>query len=344
MLGVGRAGPRGQAHPRALTLHVTNGGIVVGTLAETGLGGEALSWDDTLQEGPVPRLPPEALREERARFLSACGWGDEQAIGDSLERRDGRLADALAGGRVVLWFEHDLYDQLQLLQILVRIAEAGADRVELIAVGSFPGRPDFHGLGELSPDELATLWSQRRPVTAAELELARAGWDAFRAAEPTAIESLLGGDTSALPFLAAAFRRLLEELPDSRDGLARSERQLLEALAEGPRTPAELFVAGQKREQAPSEGDTWVWRRLSLLGVGERPLVAAADGGALPTPPPLGEASFATAPLTLTDAGRAVLAGAADRVELLGIDRWLGGTHLRAGHVPRWDAAAARVV
>jgi hypothetical protein len=38
-----------------------------------------------------------------------------------------------------------------------------------------------------------------------------------------------------------------------------------------------------------------------------------------------------TAPLRLTDAGDAVLAGEADRIALNGIDRWWGGTHLVPG-------------
>jgi hypothetical protein len=39
-----------------------------------------------------------------------------------------------------------------------------------------------------------------------------------------------------------------------------------------------------------------------------------------------------------------VLAGTADRVELLGIDRWLGGTHLRPDNLWRWDRAQKQVV
>jgi hypothetical protein len=39
--------------------------------------------------------------------------------------------------------------------------------------------------------------------------------------------------------------------------------------------------------------------------------------------------------LALTPAGREVLAGAADRVALCGIDRWLGGVHLE-GRGPTW--------
>jgi hypothetical protein len=138
---------------------------------------------------------------------------------------------------------------------------------------------------------------------------------------------------------------MLEELPDSRTGLARSERQLLELLADGTRTPARLFVESQSREEAPFAGDAWVWQQLAELGKGDTPLIAVEDGTRVPEPPPIGAArTFATASLAITDAGRAVVAGKADRVELLGIDRWLGGTHLRPDHAPRWDRAAARVV
>ena len=39
----------------------------------------------------------------------------------TLEKRDAVLRRAREFGEVVLWFEHDLYDQLQILQILVTL-------------------------------------------------------------------------------------------------------------------------------------------------------------------------------------------------------------------------------
>jgi hypothetical protein len=39
-----------------------------------------------------------------------------------------------------------------------------------------------------------------------------------------------------------------------------------------------------------------------------------------------------------------VLHGDADRVELLGIDRWIGGTHITPANVWRWNAAELAVV
>jgi hypothetical protein len=329
-------------------LHVTNGGSVAGSLRATSLGGETLSWEDVLCEGPVPVASAAELRAVRARFLAGHSWENEVEILRTLERRDALFAEVLRSGRqVVLWFEHDVFDQLQLLQVLAQADELGFDpaRLELINVGAFEGKPDFAGLGELDPPELASLWSLRRPVLVEQAKLASAGWAAVRATDPTAIEGFLETDTSALPFLAAALCRFLEQLPDTMTGLSRSESQLLQLLADAPRTPPQLFRENQELEEATFDGDLWVWQRLAALGRGEQALVEPVDGGEFPVPPPRGEGrTFAAARFAITETGRDVLAGRADRVEVLGIDRWVGGTHLRPGHVPRWDRSRKRVV
>lgn len=42
--------------------------------------------------------------------------------------------------------------------------------------------------------------------------------------------------------------------------------------------------------------------------------------------------------LQLTEIGRKILAGQADSVRLYGIDRWIGGVHLKGSHAAwRWD-------
>ena len=124
---------------RPSLLHVTNGESAGNTLRQTALGGAVLPWQDVLHEGPVPaRAAAGAAADARRASSSDCGWGSRQAILSSLERRDRQLLEALRDGRqVVLWFEHDLYDQLQLLDVLALAARAGrlagADRRRLVS-------------------------------------------------------------------------------------------------------------------------------------------------------------------------------------------------------------------
>jgi hypothetical protein len=307
-------------------LHVTNGDSVAVTLSQSSLGGEALAWRDAYHEGPVRSGERSRLIDARAAFLSSCGWGDEDAIRDDLLARDARFVAALREGReIVLWFEHDLYDQLQLVDVLALAGETGFDpeQLELIEIGTFAGRPGFRGLGELNVAELESLWPQRRAVTDEDTAGAQRAWEAVRRADPRGLAGVRLDPPPSRPFLAAALGRLLEELPDVDDGLSRTERQLLELLDDGPLLTGALFVASQDREEAPFHGDAWILRTLAEL----TPLVSLTEGSA-----------------EITDTGRRVLAGGDDRIEVLGVDRWVGGTHLVPGAVWRWDADASALV
>jgi hypothetical protein len=326
-------------------LHVTNGDAAAELIRRAGLPGETLPWRDVLHEGPVPGgLTPQALAEVRARFLAERGWARCETVLADLLARDAALARTMASSdsEIVLWFESDLYDQLQLLQILDRLAErrpAGTPP-SAVDVGSLPGVSGFLGIGECDVEQIRRLFATRQPVAEAACALGRAAWAAFTAADPAAIENLLAGDTSPLPDLAAALRRHLEQFPAVGDGLSRTERQLLAAVAGGARTPAEAFAAQLTAEDRPFLGDAIAWDYLFDLGSGTNPLVARSDQAALPPP----DERFAELPLVLTETGLAVLAGQVDRLTLSGLHRWLGGVHL-SGPTPawRWDAAAGRL-
>jgi hypothetical protein len=326
-------------------LHVTNGESAGNTLRQTGLGGAVLPWQDALHEGPVPAAARAELLRVRARFLSECGWGSPREILAALERRDRTLLDAFAGGvEVVLWFEHDLYDQLQLLDTLALAGHAGSSPA-LIVVDSFPGKPGFRGLGELTADELASLWPQRSTATPELLAAAATAWDAVQAPDPTGLAELARAGSPELPLLASALGRLLEELPDRVDGLSGTERRTLQAIAAGARTPAAAFVAAQQLEEASFLGDAWFYRSLTGLGRGPVRLVETEEGAALPHAPPLSDAStFSRLPLRLTARGERVLGGGEDRVDLLGVDRWVGGTRVTPDNLWRWDRRAVALV
>jgi hypothetical protein len=329
-------------------LHITNGGSAAALIRKTGLPGEVLAWNDVLHEGPAPAgLGLGQLRVLRARFIADRGWAPYEDVLEDFLRRDRALEQFQKHGEVVLWFEHDLYDQLQLIQLLDWFAqrELGATTLSLICIGEFPGVENFHGLGELSPAQLHSLYDTRADITAEQLALGSAAWQAFRSPDPTAIEGLLAQDTTALPFLHAALMRHLEQFPAIDSGLSRTESQILQAVAAGKQTPLDIFLAEQSREEAPFMGDSALWSYIAGLCAGREPLLkgAGSKAFALPSAFPRRE-DFLSQALTITERGRAVLAGQADRARG-GIDRWLGGVYLRGEDAAwRWDNRSRRLV
>ncbi len=100
-------------------LVITNGDAAGELLRKTLTGAEILPWRDVLYEGPVPRTDTlEDLTEIRIAYRAAAGGGEGQSIEFELTARDRGLRLSGEFDRAVLWFADDLYDQLQLLQIL----------------------------------------------------------------------------------------------------------------------------------------------------------------------------------------------------------------------------------
>jgi hypothetical protein len=320
-------------------LHIHNGDCTRETLERSNVPGVNRVWADVLHEGPVPgSLSPGEIREVRARFVAAQGWETYELAVARYRAWDEGLASFQEYDEVILWFEHDLFDQLILIHHLDFFAGRALDRtrLSLICIGDYPGVEPFHGLGQLNPDQLASLLDTRQQVTSRQLELGRAAWRAFTSSDPTGLERLFHGDTSALPFLKGAIRRFLEEYPSTKNGLPRTERQILTALASGPQSPERLFLAMYPLEERIFMGDTTFWMRVKWLASGPHPLVEH-DLIERPDCFPEGE-------VRLTSAGRDVIEGRADWVELNGLDRWYGGVHLQGREAAwRWDEQTARL-
>lgn len=217
-------------------LHVANGHGTTRLIEQAHLPGRTSIWADPLHEGPIVNADDDELIRIRAAAI-ARDLGESAAEVEADLRSWRRVVDADDRyDELVLWYEHDVFDQLNLIQLLSRI---GRDRparkpVSLVSIDAYPGQADFKGLGELAPADIAALFTQRRPVTREQLAVAAQAWDAFRSQERPRLEALLREDTSPLPFLAAALRRYLDEAPAGPGGLTRSEQRLLEQLAQGP--------------------------------------------------------------------------------------------------------------
>ena len=159
-------------------LHVANGTSTTDTIHAAGIPGLTSIWADPLHEGPVPtRLTDEELLDVRARHLAENdrpGIALAETVAE-LRRWRQAIDDRASYDELVLWYEHDLFDQLNLIQLLTRIGQEPSldhGRVSLICINGFPGHPRFKGLGELSALELGSLLETRKPVGA---EPVRAG-------------------------------------------------------------------------------------------------------------------------------------------------------------------------
>ena len=142
-------------------IHFTNGDLVADRLTAGGVPGRVVACADPLHDGPcLPGLSRAEWRDTRARFLSDTHGVALEAVRRDFDARDAAIDEAAGADEVVLWFEHDLFDQLNLIWLVDALVHAGgsAERVRLVVIGEHPEVRPFHGLGQLSAAQLLALF------------------------------------------------------------------------------------------------------------------------------------------------------------------------------------------
>ena len=263
------------------TLHITSGDTAGELLTKSSLPGEVFVWHDILYDGPrKPGWLDDETLKARASFLSDATDGGlaEDYVLATLQAQYAQLQTLAQPGtpydRVVLWFDACLFDQSMLCHILTCLRILGRKNVELLCIDAFPGIEPYNGLGQLTPEQLAARYTERRPVTQEQFFFAEQVDRAFALQDKEAFARLAAGNDAPLPWVPAAVQRWLEEEPDTATGLGRLARLALEAIRSGCGRPGEVFAFVAARETPPQYwGDITLWQKINILAEQEPPLV-----------------------------------------------------------------------
>lgn len=323
-------------------LHILNGSSLEYTLKKSPVPGEFFSFRDALISGPaLSDVDDQEWRRLRALHLSESYGVQPGKCEQDLLEQTAVLQSSSQHDEVVLWFEHDLFCQLNLLYLLDWFSKITLEntKLSLINIGNFPNKENFRGLGELNEKELASLFPQRQPISSTQIALGSRAWKAFCSTEPTAVEDVLQGDTLALPFLSTALKAHLRRFPNTKNGLGKIENTSLAIVEHGKEKFADLFSEFVSTESVYGMGDTQVWLTLVNLCNADEPLLTTEINGADVTPEVVAKTVF-----KITDTGRAVMNGDVDFIKLNGIDQWFGGVHVKGSNsVWRWDELSERL-
>lgn len=316
-------------------LIITNGDSASDLLKEAGKDGVIIPWRDSLVEGQVYKLSStqdfKPFREGRANYWAKRGAGDLKSLLAEYHTRDEQLA-LQDYERIELWFEHDLYDQLQLIEILTRLYHLKRfNNVQLVQAGDY--------LGMMPADKILNLEDSARPVTEQMMAIADLGFQVVSDKAPLKLAEFVSLKPAGFPFLAQALFRLLEELPGP-DGLSRTERQMLYSLDRGMTRPGMLFARCQAMESAQFWGDWGFFDVLSGLQFCPEPVIT---GLSEPASIDLFQdnerrKSYIQSELALTELGLRLLEGTDDFAAHNPINRYVGGCNVTNDQLWRFDA------
>ena len=331
------------------SLNITNGDGAGDLLKASAIQGEVLAWQDTMQSGPFPSgLSLEEHSKLRAQFFSGPNMPLSEVETD-FKARDEKLKSFKNYDEVILWFEHDVLDQLQILQILNFFADQqlGSTRLSLICINQFEGVEPFRGLGQLSTEQITTLLPLKNEVTPQLLRTAQVGWQVFCSPDPTDLENLILSDLSSLPFLKAALKRHLEEYPSVKNGLNKTQNKILELVSNGITNPGQNFLEFMKSETVFFMGDWTHYREISRLCNGRQPLLKCSPNEKFKSPSEdeIEMSEFKAQALSLTEFGHEVRRGEKDVVNLIDLNQWFGGVCLHQDKpLWRWDEEKEKLI
>jgi len=329
-------------------LHILNGSHSAAILRRTDILGEIVPWREALAVGPASRgLSDESWIALRAEHLSQAY---QKPFGDckqELMSQEHVLNGFRRNDEVVLWFEHDLFCQANLIYLLARLGQSDRreTKLSLICIDRYPGITSFRGLGQLVPEQFERLFDSRVELTESTLSAGEAAWEAFTAATPNGIEQFIQQEAPPqLPFLADALRSHLARFPSTLNGLGRLQHLLLDLIAGGIDEFKPLFHVAAELEPAYGFGDSQIWNEIIALSRFSNPLVAIRGLAQIDAIPPPADV-LENVHFRLTSLGKAVLVGNSDMLNVNRIDYWLGGVHLNEDQpVWRWNAEEGKII
>ncbi|MNO20065.1 ECF RNA polymerase sigma-E factor [compost metagenome] len=329
-------------------LHIVNGDHVANKLRKGNLRGDILVWREVYPVGPVfLEMSEHHQSPSRSEYLeSTLGIPPEDYISNCKSQEE-VLHNFRKYDEVVLWFEHDLFDQLMLSFLLhwFSAQTLGHTKLNLLCIGNYPGIDLFKGLGQLTTKQLEKLSGTWQQIGGKELDTGRKIWEAYTSSDIMRHVDILHEDTSALPFAHAALELHLSRLPSAMNGLGIVEQTTLELVEQGVNTPWELFAEIGNRLSVLGMGDLEFWYRLKSMSE-RRPnaLLEIQGSHSFPDYQKKTVPSFDKCVVALTKLGREVAAGEKDWVKVNGIDEWYGGLRLQDDVAWRWNSEKKKLV
>jgi hypothetical protein len=177
--------------------------------------------------------------------------------------------------QIVLWFEYDLFCQINMLAVLswLKTHRRHAE-VSLVCSGKEDNSGRLYGLNELSDDKLLELYDNRKVLTQDDIEYADYIWQLYCSDNPIRLENQIANNDFQFEYLSDALKTHLKRFPTIKNGLNDLENHILEtAKSQKPKSKKELMRELLTNQGFYGFGDTQYERMILSL----KPLFSSFD-------------------------------------------------------------------
>ena len=225
-------------------LHITNGDSFTDKLKTLPIKGDIITWREMLCEGKtLCAVGSESFWKTRFDFLNknykvSKSWFVEKTLKEYRSLCNHKQQD-----HIVLWFEYDLFCQINMLAVLSWLkTHRPYAEVSLVCSGNEDTTDTLYALNDLSDEELVALYENKTVLTRDDIEYADYVWQLYCSDNPMRLEQLNDYSNYQFDYLSDAIKTHLQRFPSIKNGLNNIEHKVLDiALNKKPKTRKELL-------------------------------------------------------------------------------------------------------
>ena len=249
-------------------MHITNGDSFTERLKQLNLKGDIITWREMLCEGKTEtNVGSESFWKTRFDFLHknykiTKTWFVEKTLKEYRSLCNHKQQD-----QIILWFEYDLFCQINMLAVLswLKTHRRYAD-ISLACSGREDDSGKLYGLSELTDEQLLNLYENRVHLSQNDIEYADYVWQLYCSDNPIRLENLIDFDNYQFEYLADAIKTHLKRFPTIKNGLNELENRILQvSSADKPKNKKALLGRILQNQGYYGFGDTQYERIIGTL-------------------------------------------------------------------------------
>jgi len=212
------------------TLHITNGDYTTKRLKKLNFEGQIITWREMLCEGKTTvEVGSEVFWKTRFEFLKSSYNVTKQKFIDYTVKEYRNLCNQKKQDEIVLWFEYDLFCQINMLAVISWLKRYRKGRqISLVCSGKVNTQEKLVELGELSDNNLKQHYTNKIILTQDDIEYADYIWQLYCSDSPLQLENIYKTHkNSTFNYLEEAIKSHLLRFPSIENGLNHIERGIL---------------------------------------------------------------------------------------------------------------------
>lgn len=213
-------------------LHILNGDSTAQILQKTSIPGDVVVWREMLCEGPLQKeVGSDQFWMSRYAFFE-----NELAVSrleyfDKTIKEIVKIEDISNYEEVVLWFEFDLFCQINLLALCTYLLKYYRKDVKfsLICTGREEGKKSLQTLSDYRPEEYQSLLNNRITLSRNNLLFAEESWNVYVENDREKLKKFNFNKSSKFNYLQLAVNQHIQRFP-KHNGLNQIENKILEMI------------------------------------------------------------------------------------------------------------------